>query len=49
VLLLVVKTTLIRARVTGTLGIRGVVKGLIIQEEEGVKIEAAKVAEAKAI
>jgi hypothetical protein len=47
--LLVAKTTLIRARVTGTLGIRGVVEGLIRQEEEGVKIEAAKVVEAKAI
>jgi hypothetical protein len=49
VLLLAAKTTLIRARVTGTLGIRGVVKGLIVREEEGVEIEAAEVAEAKAI
>jgi hypothetical protein len=47
--LLVAKTTLIRAKVTGTLGIRGVVKGPIVQEEEGVKIEAAKVAKAEAI
>jgi hypothetical protein len=46
---LVAKTTLIRARVTGTLGIRGVVKGPIGREEEGVKIEAAKVVEVKAI
>jgi hypothetical protein len=46
--LLVAKTTLIRARVTGTLGIRGVVKGLIIREEEGVKIEV-KVAKVEAI
>jgi hypothetical protein len=49
VLLLVVQITLIRARVTGTLGIRGVVKGLIVREEEGVKIEAAEVAKAEAI
>jgi hypothetical protein len=49
VLPLAAKTTPIRARVTGTLGIRGVVKGPIVREEEGVKIEAAKVAEAKAI
>ena len=42
------KTTLIRARVTGTLGIRGVVKGLIAREEEGVKIEV-KVAKVEAI
>jgi hypothetical protein len=49
VLLLVVQITLIRARVTRTLGIRGVVKGLIVREEEGVKIEAAEVAKAKAI
>jgi hypothetical protein len=46
---LVAKTTPIRAKVTGTLGIRGVVKGPIGQEEEGVEIEAAKVVEAKAI
>jgi hypothetical protein len=49
VLLLVAKITLIRARVTRTLGIRGVVKGLIIREEEGVKIEAVEVVKAKAI
>jgi hypothetical protein len=48
VLLLVAKTTLIRARVTGMLGIRGVVEGLIIREEEGVKIEV-EVAEVEAI
>jgi hypothetical protein len=48
VLPLVVKTTLIKARVTGTLGIRGVVEGLIAQEVEGVKIEV-KVVEVKAI
>jgi len=46
---LAAKITLIRAKVTGTLGIKGVVKGLIIREEEGVEIEAAKVAKAKAI
>jgi hypothetical protein len=48
VLLLVAKTTLIRARVTGTLGIKGVVKGLIGQEVKGVKIEV-KVAKVEAI
>ena len=48
-LLLVAKTTLIKAKVTGTLGIRGVVKGLIGREEEGVEIEAAEVAKAEAI
>jgi hypothetical protein len=48
VLLLAAKTTLIRAKVTGTLGIRGVVKGLIAREEEGVKIEV-KVAKVEAI
>ena len=37
--LLAAKTTLIRARVTGTLGIRGVVEGLIAREVEGVEIE----------
>jgi hypothetical protein len=42
VLLIAAKITLIRAKVTGTLGIRGVVKGLIAQEEEGVKIEAIR-------
>jgi hypothetical protein len=42
------KTTLIRARVTGTLGIRGVVEGPIIREEEGVKIEV-EVVEVEAI
>jgi hypothetical protein len=48
VLLIAAKITLIRAKVTGTLGIRGVVKGLIAQEEEGVKIEV-KVVEVEAI
>jgi hypothetical protein len=48
VLPLAAKTTLIRARVTGTLGIRGVVKGPIAREEEGVEIEV-KVAEVEAI
>ena len=47
-LLLAAKTTPIRARVTGTLGIRGVVKGLIAREEKGVKIEV-KVAKVEAI
>jgi hypothetical protein len=47
--LLLAKKALIRARVTGTLGIKGVIKGLIGREEEGVEIEAAKVAKAKAI
>ena len=46
---LAAKITLIRAKVTRTLGIRGVIKGPIIREEEGVKIEAAKVAKVKAI
>ena len=46
--LLAAKTTLIRARVTGTLGIRGVVEGLIAQEVEGVKIEV-EVAKVEAI
>ena len=45
---LVAKTTPIRARVTGTLGIRGVVEGLIGREVEGVEIEV-KVAEVKAM
>jgi len=36
---LAAKTTPIRARVTGTLGIRGVVEGLIAREVEGVEIE----------
>jgi hypothetical protein len=48
VLLLAAKTTLIRAKVTGTLGIRGVVKGLIGREVKGVKIEV-KVAKVEAI
>jgi hypothetical protein len=48
VLLLAAKTTLIRAKVTGMLGIRGVVKGLIAQEVKGVKIEV-KVAKVEAI
>ena len=47
-LLLAAKTTLIRAKVTGMLGIRGVVKGLIAREEKGVKIEV-KVAKVEAI
>ena len=42
------KTTPIRARVTGTLGIRGVVEGPIGREVEGVEIEV-KVAEVEAI
>ena len=46
--LLAAKTTLIRAKVTGTLGTRGVVKGPIAQEVKGVKIEV-KVAKVKAI
>ena len=46
--LLAAKTTLIRAKVTGTLGLRGVVKGLIAREEKGVKIEV-KVAKVEAI
>jgi len=46
--LLAAKITLIRARVTGTLGIRGVVKGLIGREVKGVKIEV-EVAKVKAI
>jgi hypothetical protein len=45
---LAAKTTPIKAKVTGTLGIRGVIKGLIAREEEGVKIEV-KVAEVEAI
>jgi hypothetical protein len=49
VLPLAAKTTLIRAKVTGTLVIRGVVEGPIIREEKGVEIEAAKVVKAKAI
>jgi hypothetical protein len=49
VLLLVAKTTLIKAKVTGTLGIRRVVEGLIVREEEGVKIKVVEVVEAKAI
>jgi len=46
--LLAVKTTLIRARVTGTLGIRGVVEGPIAREVEGVEIEV-EVAEVEAM
>jgi hypothetical protein len=42
------KKALIRARVTGTLGIRGVVKGLIGREVKGVEIEV-KVVEVEAI
>jgi hypothetical protein len=37
--LLLAKKALIKARVTGTLGIRGVVKGLIGREVKGVEIE----------
>jgi hypothetical protein len=48
VLPLATKKTPIKARVTKTLGIRGVVKGPIIQEVKGVKIEV-KVAKVKAI
>jgi hypothetical protein len=42
------KKALIRAKVTGTLGIRGVIKGLVGREVKGVKIEV-KVAKVKAI
>ena len=45
---LAAKTTLIRARVTGTLGIRGVVKGPIAREVKGVEIEV-EVAKVEAI
>jgi len=45
---LAAKITPIRAKVTGTLGIKGVIEGLIAREEEGVKIEV-KVAEVEAI
>ena len=45
---LAAKITLIRARVTGTLGIRGVVKGPIAREVEGVEIEV-EVAKVEAI
>jgi hypothetical protein len=45
---LAAKTTLIRAKVTGTLVIRGVVKGPIGREVKGVKIEV-KVAKVEAI
>jgi hypothetical protein len=48
VLPLAAKTTLIRAKVTGTLGIRRVVEGLIGQEVKGVEIEV-KVAKVEAI
>jgi hypothetical protein len=48
VLLLVAKTTLIRARVTRTLGIKGVIKVPIGQEVKGLKIEV-KVVEVEAI
>ena len=47
-MLLLAKKALIRARVTGTLGIRRVVKGQIVREEEGVKIEV-EVVEVEAI
>jgi hypothetical protein len=42
------KKALIRAKVTGMLGIKGVVKGLIGQEVKGVKIEV-KVVKVEAI
>jgi hypothetical protein len=42
------KKALIRARVTGTLGIRGVVEGPIGREVEGVEIEV-KVAKVEAM
>jgi hypothetical protein len=45
---LVAKTTPIRARVTGTLGIKGVVKGPVGREVKGVEIEV-EVAEVEAI
>ena len=45
---LAAKTILIRARVTGTLGIRGVVEGPIGREVEGVEIEV-KVVEVEAM
>ena len=45
---LAAKITLIRARVTGTLGIRGVVKGPIAREVKGVEIEV-EVAKVEAI
>jgi hypothetical protein len=45
---LAAKTTLIRARVTGTLGIKGVIEGPIAREVKGVKIEV-KVAKVEAI
>jgi hypothetical protein len=45
--LLLAKKALIRARVTRTLGIRGVVKGLIGREVKGVEIEV-KVAKVEA-
>jgi hypothetical protein len=47
-MLLLAKKALIRAKVTGTLGIRGVVKGPIGREVKGVKIEV-EVAEVEAI
>jgi len=48
VLLLAIKITLIRAKVTGTLGIKGVVKGLIAREVNGIEIEV-KVVNVEAI
>jgi hypothetical protein len=47
-MLLLAKKALIRARVTGTLGIRGVVEGLVGREVEGVEIEV-KVAKVEAM
>jgi hypothetical protein len=46
--LLLAKKAPIRAKVTGTLGIRGVIKGLVGREVKGVKIEV-KVAKVEAI
>jgi hypothetical protein len=48
VLLLATKITLIRAKVTRTLGIRRVVEGLIAREVKGVEIEV-KVVKVEAI
>jgi hypothetical protein len=46
--LLLAKKALIRAKVTGTLGIRRVIEGLVGREVKGVKIEV-KVAKVEAI
>ena len=45
---LAAKIILIRAKVTGTLGIKGVVKGLIAREVNGIEIEV-KVVNVEAI